>query len=126
MMPIAVKRAREAAAMLAAMDCDEVQGAGAPGDLRVWYIQLLRGEDAVIYAWPEARERLAESLRRKAEAVEIRNKAIIVHGVRESVYLDPAAAWMVRVPGRGVYYTEVCRRRGKTVYVRAIYFSPRP
>jgi len=126
MMPVAVKRARDAAALLSAIECDEVQGAGAPGDLRVWYIQLLKGEDAVIYAWPESRERVARYLQNKAEGVEVRGKAIIVRGVRESVYLDPAAAWMVRVKGRGVYYTEVCRKQGKTVYVNAIYFSPRP
>jgi len=124
MRPIAA-RLEEVKKIAEAFDCGEVQGAAAPGDLRVWWIQLLKGDaKAVIMAWPEARERVVELLKPKAEKVELRNKTIVVEGVKESVYLDPAAVYWVRVHGRGTYYTVSCRRGGRTAYVHAIYFSP--
>jgi len=124
MKPVATKRPKEAEKMVEVLDCEIRLGAAAPGDLRVWWIQLLKGDSkAVIYAWPEARERLIELLKDKVERIDVRGKAIIVEGVKESTYLDPAAVYWVKVYGRGTYYTEVCRRRGKTV-VYAIYFSP--
>jgi len=125
MRPIAAKRLEEVAELVRALGCDETAGAAAPGDLRVWWIQLLRGDSkAVIMAWPEARQRVAEMLKPRAEKVELRGKIIVVEGVKESAYLDPAAVYWVRVYGRGTYYTVSCRRGGRTVYVHAIYFSP--
>jgi len=123
MKPVSTKK--EARKMMEVLDCDVRTGAAAPGDIKVWWIELLRGDaKAVIYAWPEARERLVELLRGKVERIDVRKKAIIVEGVKESTYLDPAAVYWVKVYGRGTYYTEVCRRSGKTAYVYAIYFSP--
>jgi len=127
MMPVAAKRVEEVKKIIETFDCKEVHGAGAPGDIKVWWIQLLKGDaKAIIAAWPEARERIIELLRPRAEKVELRNKTIVVEGVKESVYLDPAAVYWVKVHGRGTYYTVSCRRGGKTVYVHAIYFSPEP
>jgi len=125
MRPVALKRLEEARAIMEAFDCDEMQFAAAPGDIKVWWIQLLKGDEkAVIFAWPEARERIVQLLKDKAERVELRNKTIVVEKVKESVYLDPAAVYHVKVYGRGTYYTVSCRRKGRTVYVYAIYFSP--